>query len=213
MAQRAESPQCRFLELPAELRLEVYAYVCHHSALHDHIAEAKSCCVRLAITDRVYLENTDKDCAYHTGIALMLTCKTVYIEARPILDANAMYRLDIETGPSRIMHKRSAVDLGPIDACKVLDGIRRAKVRFLRHEISHMTHASRLAKVLEATNHFEVLDYLNIDLTASDTTPAVFELLETIECAGQIEIRADRWSTFACRCWESIEKTAHKIGA
>ena len=94
----ADSARCYFLEIPAELRLEIYDYVYPKKSHAFHVLNWR-------VTTTAHTPSGTA-----TG-GLLATCSKIYTEARPVLYGNTKYRLTMGTSSDLTFVQRRGVDV------------------------------------------------------------------------------------------------------
>lgn len=211
MPRQLPSQRCLLLDLPTELRLEIYDHLFDSDQINPKRRHFKVCSVQLTILDNVYLVDTNHDLMHKEGLALLLSCKT----SRPFFDADTVYRLDIDPRPSRVHRLHAANDLGPVHSCDTLRRVKKAKLSFYGCYEDGAVLNIWVAALLEAMDHFRGLQYLCIDFASSAFvfgTADIWEALHGIKSTGVLQIRASG-SQYSIETWKAIKETAEKIGA
>jgi hypothetical protein len=132
----SNQPRCYLLELPTELRLEIYSHI--FTLTHSVI---------LAVVDSVYVKfNGITPGRYKPRWIygnLLQTCRTIYREAAPALYGQAHFTIDIEDGVIQRIEENDtpAKHISEtVSACRTLPVIRHAMLTLnVRHTRAMMT--------------------------------------------------------------------------
>lgn len=188
----ASNPPCHLLDLPPELRLEIYGW------LFDAALE-----VQLDVLDDIFIDAdiTGPPEAF-LGVKLLQTCRIIHKEAEPILYHHAVFNLEVADGEERLDDDHLAVNLGSIHNCRyLLHRIRMAKLTMYstRFPVDIGKLTLHIAAVLDAMEQGRHVKRLTIDFTErfydwdeeSDkaVVAAVCLQLESIRCEGEVILR------------------------
>lgn len=143
------APTSPLLRLPAELRLQIYAYV-FSGVPNPHFH----------VTEKVYPSCTyskpPRALEHPVSAAILQVCRTVYFEAIEVLYARTTLKLVLFAGSARCGYKHNVAEypcLGDFEECGMLSRIRRATIEVRPGKSPnadrYVRRARRLVKALQ----------------------------------------------------------------
>lgn len=183
-----ENTQCHILRIPPELRLRIYDY---------YFGDEKTCMVEWGDEIIVKWQRDQAGTANDSGSSLLRTCKTICIEASPVLYATCTLSIDCDIcacdykDETKHTAKR---ELDNKDQCDFLASIRKADMVLCFD--GGQSEIDRMQLVFETMDQGTHLKYLYIAIVATDPDPivhfsAVIRLLQGLRCGGLVRIAFD----------------------
>lgn len=182
----------RFLDLPAEIRLNVYSYA---------IPQCVNAKVLIIRDHEVFVLRSNHD--EENVPAVMRACRAMYLEALPVFYDHVRFRVRV-TGPTIFLRdfEHKFLSLGSISACKALQYLRRADISIVDkgEDVNGASMLSAQARELtKVLSRRPLLKSLSITFSCSGAgrnTRAVHmnsavKALASLECRCQVKVKRD----------------------
>lgn len=162
------SPRCLLLELPAELRMEIFSYIYHRRV---------GCAHQLLVWRLVWIERYPASYC-PTVLALLLTSKQLYSECLPLLYDNAVVDVSLrhDEPPPNIVRRHT--NLGHIGSCETWTRLKHVRLSIAYHAGRYTTMrmaTCRLNRLAYIFKHGTGLKTLSMELHDMNTTSMLWD--------------------------------------